>query len=186
MILGMEIALAIVGLLALVRGRMTLSKSKVVEGAAARVLGLLALTPVPLVLLVSVVMVAVSKPADPEKFVEDKKWTIVAVEAAIVIAVGLLLAILGAALGTDPEEDRPRRRTRRRRVRDENADDEDDRPRRPRPAYEVVDEGDDGDDRPRRRLRDEDGFEDDADDRPRRRRRDEWDDDEDDRPRRGR
>ena len=48
MILGIEIALVIIGLLALVRGRMTVTASRVVEGIPARLLGLLALTPIPI------------------------------------------------------------------------------------------------------------------------------------------
>ena len=58
MILGMEIGLAIFGLIALVKGKMTVSKNKVVVGAAARLLGLLALTPLPAALLFVVLYAA--------------------------------------------------------------------------------------------------------------------------------
>jgi hypothetical protein len=160
MILGLEIALAVIGVMALIRGKMTLSKAKVVHGIPARLLGLLALTPLPVVLVVGVGYVALSDPKDPEQFAEDNKWTLIAIEAGVVIAIAALVAVIGFSFATDPEEP-PRRRVR---------DDYDD-------EYED-------DDRPRRKTRaGRDDPDDEYDDRPRRRRDDNWEDEDYDRPR---
>lgn len=163
MILGLEIGMLIFGLVALVRGKFTLSKNKVVEGAAARLLGLLALTPLPLALAVVFLYVAASSPANPEKFAEDNKLTIALIEAGVVIGIAVLVFGIGAAIGKDPAE--ARRRKKKRRDEDDYDDEEDyDRPRRRSRQYEEDDE--DEDDRPRRRSRRDD--DDDYEDRPRR------------------
>jgi hypothetical protein len=137
MILGIEIAMIVVGLLALVRGKMTISKNKVVTGAAARLLGLVALTPLPVAFAAVALYVAVSGVGDPERFVEDNKLTIMLIEAGVVIGIAILVFGIGAAIGRPPEEkseeddddeyDRPRRR---KRDEDDDDDEEDDRPRR--------------------------------------------------------
>lgn len=162
MILGLEIGLLIFGLVALVRGKFTLSKSKVVEGAAARLLGLLALTPLPLALAVVFLYVAASAPGNPEKFAEDNKLTIALIEAGVVIGIAVLVFGIGAALGKDPAEARRRKKKRR----DEDDDDEED--------Y----------DQPRRRSRRDEEDDENEDDRPRRRSRRDDDDEDEDRPRR--
>src|SRR4051812_46940576 len=110
MILGMEIALAIIGLLALVRGKMTISGKKVVVGVPARLLGLLALSAVPLVFAVGILYVVVEAPNDPEQFAEDNKMVIFAIEAGVVIGVAILVFGLGAALAISPEEAERRER----------------------------------------------------------------------------
>lgn len=139
MILGIEIAMIIIGLLALVRGRMTISKSKVVTGAAARLLGLVALTPLPVALAaVGLYVAAAGGAADPERFVEDKRVTITLIEAGVVIGIAILVFGIGAAIGRPPEparsdDDEEYDRPRKRRDRDDDTDDEyDDRPRKRR------------------------------------------------------
>ena len=109
MILGMEIGLAIVGLIALFGGKFTISKTKVVQGMPARLLGLLALTPFPLALVVVLGYVAANAPANPEQFVKDNQWTLIGIEAGIVITIAVLLFVIGAAVATNPEETRKRR-----------------------------------------------------------------------------
>jgi len=143
MILGVEIAMLVVGLLALVRGRMTISKTKVVTGTAARLLGLLALTPLPVAFAAVALYVAVSGVGDPERFLEDNKLTLMLIEAGVVIGIAILVFGIGAAIGTDPARDRPE-------------DEEDDRPRRRARRDEDFEDGTDEDERPRRRTRDED------------------------------
>jgi disulfide bond formation protein DsbB len=103
MILGLEIGLAIIGLIALFGGKFTISKTKVVEGVPARLLGLLALTPFPLAFVVVVGYVAANAPANPEQFVADNQWTIIGIEAAIVITIAVLLFVISAAVATNPE-----------------------------------------------------------------------------------
>ena len=110
MILGVEIALAIVGLIALFGGKLTISKTKVVRGAPARLLGLLALSPFPLAFVVVLGYVAANAPADPERFVADNQWTIIGIEAGIVITVAVLVFAIGAAVATNPAETARRKR----------------------------------------------------------------------------
>jgi hypothetical protein len=142
MILGIEIAMLVIGLLALVRGRMTISKSKVVTGAAARLLGLVALTPLPVALAaVGLYVAAAGGAADPERFVEDKRVTITLIEAGVVIGIAILVFGIGAAIGRPPEPARS----------DDDEDEEDDRPRKRRDRDDEID--DEYDDRPRKRRR---------------------------------
>ncbi len=81
MILGMEIGLAIYGVLALIRGKFTVSSKKVVTGTAAYVLGLLSLCPMPLAFVVIIGLVSSGK-VDPEG---KDQWVLLAIEAGIVI-----------------------------------------------------------------------------------------------------
>jgi hypothetical protein len=172
MILGLEIGLLIFGLIALIRGKMTLTKTKVVEGVPARLLGLLALTPLPIAILVGIGFVLVVAPANPEKaakIADDNKLTLALVEAGIVIFITVLVFGIGAAIGKNPEEARRKKKRRR----DEEEDYEDD-------EYEGA--------RPRKRSRrDEEEDEYEEEDRPRKRSRQYDDEDDDDREdRRGR
>lgn len=174
MLLLVQLALFVAGVVLLFVGRLPLSRTKVVEGAPARVLGLVAAAPLPVAFTVGFFVGFLAQPADPQKFLADNRWNILLVDAGLVLGAVLIVVVGALVFGTDPTEgddyDRPRRR-RRRRQRYEDIDDaggEYDRPRS-RPAYEVVDDEYDEPARPRRRVRD-DG--DDYDDRPRRRYRD--------------
>src|SRR4051812_13151875 len=105
MILGLEIGLIIFGLIALFRGKLTISKTKVVEGLPARLLGLLALTPLPIAILVGIVFVLAVAPNNPEKaarIADENKLTLALVEAGIVIFITILVFGFGAALGKNP------------------------------------------------------------------------------------
>lgn len=159
MILGLEIGLAIMGILALIRGRMQLSKTKIVTGIPARLLGAMALTPFPIALVVILIytMISVDNPANPvnvEKWVNEHQTNISLIEAGIAIGMALLIIVIAACIAKpvteedrqprkkpvgdyDDYEERPRRTSR--------DDDYEDQPRRraPRDTYE--------DDRPRRR-----------------------------------
>ena len=110
MILGIEIALAIYGLIGLFGGKMTLSKTKVVLGVPARLLGLLALTPLPAAFVVIIVYVAARAPADPERFAADNKITIAVIEAVIVIGIAILVFGIGAAFAVNLQEAARRKR----------------------------------------------------------------------------
>lgn len=163
MICGLEIGLAIFGLIALVRGKMTLSKTKVVVGVPARLIGLLALTPLPIAFAVGFVY-AIVNGADAERMAKDNQLTLGLIEAGIVIGVAILVFAIGAAVAISPQE--AERRERGGRYEDDEDDDyEDARPSRRREERDE-DEDDRDDDRPRRRARDEDDR-DDEDDRPR-------------------
>jgi hypothetical protein len=134
MILGVGIAMIVVGLLALVRGRMTISKTKVVVGVPARLLGLLALTPYPIAIVAVLLYVA----AKGGQIRDDDQWTLTAIEGGIVIGMAILVFVIGSAVAVNPEEAERRRRR-------DDYDDEDDRDR-----DEDRDDRDD-EDRPRRR-----------------------------------
>jgi len=107
MILGMEIAMLVIGFLALVRGKLTITPTKVVEGAPARLLGMLAMTPLPLALAAGIAIAVVQGPADPEKFAEDNRWTLIAIEAGIVIGIAILVFGIGSMVAVDPTRKRP-------------------------------------------------------------------------------
>lgn len=147
LILGLEIGLIVFGLVALVRGKITVSKTKVVEGIPARLLGALALTPLPIAFMVGVA-IAATQP-NPEQFVKDNQLTIALIEAGIVLGIGLLVVVIGLVVGTDPAAARRRSRDR---YEDDIEEDYDDRPRR-RSRREYDDEDDD--DRDDRRRRDQ-------------------------------
>jgi hypothetical protein len=150
MILGLEIGLIIVGILALVRGRIQLSKGKTVQGAPARLLGLLALTPLPVAFFVIMVYTLantdINRPDLVEKWAEDNKWTLTAIEAGVVIGIGVLFIILAAVMGKPVAE--IEHEVKRKRVADYDDEFEDDQPRRSRDEYD-----DEDDDRPRRPRR---------------------------------
>jgi hypothetical protein len=99
MILGMEIALIVVGLIGLVTGKLPLDKTHSVHGLPARFLGLVALTPIPLSALAIAAYLAVNAPAtDPaavNQFVADNQLNMVVIEAAIVIGAAVVVFGLG-------------------------------------------------------------------------------------------
>ena len=88
MILGVEIALALVGLLALFTGRMNITGKKLVYGVPARLLGLLALTPLPLALLA----VLASGTGDPTTITLIEGGVVFTV-VAVVFGIGAILAV---------------------------------------------------------------------------------------------
>jgi hypothetical protein len=99
MILGIEIALLVVGVLALVRGKLPLDKSHAVYGLPARFLGLVALTPLPASFVVVAAYTVLNVPSgDPvavDQFVTDNRWTLIAIEAGIAIGVAVIVFGLG-------------------------------------------------------------------------------------------
>lgn len=158
MICGMEIGMAIVGLLALIRGRMTISKTRVVVGVPARLLGIVALTPLPVafgaVILFSLVQGAA---VNPEKFAEDNRVTLVLIEAGIVIGIAIFVFAVGALVAIHPDE--AARRERADRYDDYEEEDEGDRRDRDRDEYDRRDRDRDRDEYDRRdRDRDRDEY----------------------------
>jgi len=104
MILVLEIVMAIMGIKALVKGKLQMTGSKVVTGGAARVLGFIMLTPAPIAIAIGLVIVIAANPADPEKFTDDNMLMLALVEAAVVIGILILTAVLCSMLGKSPDE----------------------------------------------------------------------------------
>jgi hypothetical protein len=170
-----EIAAFVFGIIAIVKGRFSLTRNRVVQGAPARVIGVLLM--MPLILgqggeLVYGAAIGARRgferaregkqfgPAD----VQDLQKDVIGPALVINIVGSALPLLLAFAIAVAKAEvpERPSRRRRRPRLDDDEDDEELDR---------------------RRRRRDEDEEEDDYDDRPRRRRprRGDDEDDEDDR-----
>jgi hypothetical protein len=171
MILGLEIAMIVMGIIALIRGEMKFSANKYVYGTAARLLGILALLPLPIAFCIGFVVGATEAVNNPNvnqaEFMEKHRTTLVITEVVIVLGTALLLFTIGFLIGEPPLSKRPKRRRRRRD--EEEFDDEDERPRSRRRREE--DENDIEEEPRRRRNRDDD--DDDFDRKPRRGRRDE-------------
>ena len=104
MILVLEIVMAVMGIKALVTGKLQMTGSKVVAGGAARVLGVILLTPVPIAAVAYIVIVFAAAPANPEQYAEDNKLMLALVEAAVVIGILILVAVLCSMLGKSPAE----------------------------------------------------------------------------------
>jgi hypothetical protein len=160
MIIGLYIGLAIAGILALIRGRMQISKTKVVVGIPARLLGLLAFTPFPVALVVGMIYVAanadVTDPKAVQEFTQAHQGALTGIELICAIGVAILLFAIASMVAVSPDE--AERRTRRPTSYDDYLDDYDDRPRGRR--------GESENDFPRRRR--PSGRREDEDDRPRR------------------
>jgi hypothetical protein len=103
MILGMEIALLCAGLYALVTGRFTVTRNRVVHGAPARLLGLLALLPFPLCFAYGVQRAAdmAAHGQDPAQLSSD--WNMIALEAGVVIVCAFVVFGLGALMAETPQ-----------------------------------------------------------------------------------
>lgn len=108
MILGLEIGMLIAGLLAVVRGRMELTPTIVAEGVAARLLGVLAMTPIPAAVVVigayTVANCTGKTQAQIEAWAEKERTNLVVIEACVVVGIGLLVVGGIAVLGGDPAE----------------------------------------------------------------------------------
>jgi hypothetical protein len=110
----LEVALAVYGLMALVKGRMSLGK-KVVVGTPARVLGLLAMAPLPIAFTAGVIYGAQQAAAGKGQLGNDDTLTLAAIEAGIVIVTALVVFGIAATLAIPVEEaDRLERRANRR------------------------------------------------------------------------
>lgn len=127
MILGLEIAMLIGGLIALVTGKFKLSQRMVAEGVAARLAGAVFLLPLPLAftigLFIGLTQAAQGKPVDT-----GFHLTLVLMEAGVVLGclvVGLVIAVVGGKAPKDGSKKRARLKQR-----DEEFDDEENEPER--------------------------------------------------------
>ncbi len=151
LILILEITLLVWGIVSIASGKLTISASKAVGPPAVYFLGIIMLLVLPINILLAFVIGAPVILAGGG--MDDRlTTTIMIVEASTTIGTLMIVLVLGAVLGVDPNElQRSRRnrdedfddedddRPRRRRRRDEDEDDEEDRPR-PRPKPEGRDD----------------------------------------------
>ena len=101
--LGIEVGLVIVGVLALTRRRLPVTRTKVVLGTPARLLGLVALTPLPLAVLAGV-LCAMSEnstePTPPARII----WLLMGIELGISLCVAGIVFGVGALVAVRPNE----------------------------------------------------------------------------------
>src|SRR5579859_6650220 len=104
MILGAEIAMLLLGIVALTTGKMTLTKQKVVRGLLARFLGIIMLMPLPLALFLGTLLatVAYGQRVDTDGF----RWTVTGIEAASVIVCIIAVYVIGMPNASDKEAGR--------------------------------------------------------------------------------
>src|SRR5262249_45988044 len=107
MLLVLEIAMLIVGLVALCTGKITLTKTAGYEGPSARLAGLAFVLPLPLALCVGL---AIGSTVRSLQELQEMRGTLIAVEVAIILAGligGIVLAVRGQPL--TPTQAPPRR-----------------------------------------------------------------------------
>ncbi len=85
MILGAEIALFVMGVIALFCGRLPLTSTRIVRGAAARLLGLVAMAIVPLTVLVFFAVAATFRPQFARLTEDQIRWFAIGVEGGVVL-----------------------------------------------------------------------------------------------------
>jgi hypothetical protein len=112
MLLILEIAMLIMGIVALIRGRFQLTRNRVCEGAGARLAGLIMILPLPLAFTVGF-YIGANAVASGKNF-DAREWgpKLAMIEAGLIVGCFLLAALIALATGQEPERDeyRPRRR----------------------------------------------------------------------------
>jgi hypothetical protein len=108
MILGMEIAMLVMAIVALVRGKMTLSRSRVLQGTAARLIGAIGLLPLPLAFAAGFGFGVYFGMQGQNINDPANRWILSAMEAAITVLCFVLMMALGYAFATPSEADRSR------------------------------------------------------------------------------
>jgi hypothetical protein len=102
----LEIGMLIMGILALVRGKISLTRNRVVTGTPARVIGVVLVLPLPLALVsgfvLGIVLVALSGGAPPKQ--ADLVKYALPLEVGIVLLCGLAAVIIGATQARPAKE----------------------------------------------------------------------------------
>ena len=102
MILGAEIGLLVMGIIALVKGKLTLSKTRVVHGTAARLLALIALLPLPLSFAAGLVYGVVVTARGGDVAADSARLTMIGAEVAILVGCIVALYAIGWTLAKPP------------------------------------------------------------------------------------
>jgi hypothetical protein len=141
MLLLLELGLTIFGIVALIRGKMTLTKKRVVEGTPARLLGILALIPLPLT-IIFVLLFGVNKFLQGGTEIDQKEGVLLmGMELFLFLGGFVLVYSIGFAVATDPSK-RKKRKRRADDWEDEDQEDDDDRPARKKRRIDRDDEDD--------------------------------------------
>jgi hypothetical protein len=107
MILGLEIGMLIVGIIALARGKFSLTKKQVVEGATARVVGFVLILPLPLAFAAGFVISFGQAAQGKQVQLEDLKGTLTMVELGIVAACLIVAVAITLVSAQAPASKRP-------------------------------------------------------------------------------
>ena len=131
MILLLELALFTFGIVVLALGKLQFSPNKVVEGLPARLLGIVAMIPMPLAFVIGFIIGFREglRGGDPQQFAQKFGPMLAVVELALVVGAAVIVAVTGLLIAGPSHEERIRRRRRRR---EREADDDDDYEPRPR------------------------------------------------------
>jgi hypothetical protein len=109
MVLGAEIGLAVMGLVALFTGKLTLSKTTVLHGIPARLLGLFCMAPVPIafMILFAIAISIAAQGGDPS-VIDGPDWkvTLWLIEVGTLISCCILLYAIGNAVAKAQERSR--------------------------------------------------------------------------------
>src|SRR5438477_6757840 len=103
MILGAEIGMIVMGIMALVKGQMVLTKKKIVYGTPARFLAIITFLPLPTSLVIAATVATISVAKGQNVTQESFKWTGAGIEAAVVVFYIILLYAIGLRLAAPSE-----------------------------------------------------------------------------------
>jgi hypothetical protein len=99
----------IAGLMALIKGKLTLSKTKIVEGTAARLLGILLMLPIPTALAVGVIWGILLNANNVTGVpIQPPQGQVVAAEVGILALYGISTYVIGFLVASEPAP--PRRK----------------------------------------------------------------------------
>jgi predicted Zn finger-like uncharacterized protein len=141
MLLILSIAMFIAGIVALIGGKLHLTRNRVAEGAPARVAGAVWVLPLPLAILLGFVLAASAAATGRPVDLENATRTGIIIEVGLILVCFVTGVVIAAVYGKEPkkkrrpreedeDEDYPIRKKRRRR--EENYDEEEDAPVRNR------------------------------------------------------
>ncbi len=103
MILGAEIGMFIMGVIALVKGKLTLTKNKVVEGTAARLLAIVLMMPIPVAFTVGLIWgIAINVGNAGGGIQQPGFGSLVAMELGIVVVCAAIVYGVGLSLAPAP------------------------------------------------------------------------------------
>jgi len=104
MILGAAIGLIIVGIIALVKGKLQLTKNKYVYGTPARLLALVALAPIPLWIMIIGALAVGNVAQGREVTAGSLQWTSIGIEVGVLLTCVALIYGIGWKIAETPRQ----------------------------------------------------------------------------------